>query len=56
MPIPQVQRWEAEFHRFMDTAHPEVGKAIREAKDLTKETEEALKKAIAEFKQGFKAG
>ncbi|MCS7206920.1 MAG: F0F1 ATP synthase subunit alpha [Dehalococcoidia bacterium] len=55
VPIPQVQRWEAEFRRFMDTAHPEVGRAIRESKDLTKETEEALKKAITEFKQGFKA-
>ncbi|MBI4337061.1 MAG: F0F1 ATP synthase subunit alpha [Chloroflexi bacterium] len=53
VPIPQVQRWEAEFHRYMDTAHPEVGKAILETKELRPETEEALKKAIAEFKKAF---
>ncbi|MBI4234410.1 MAG: F0F1 ATP synthase subunit alpha, partial [Chloroflexi bacterium] len=53
--IPAAQRWEAEFHRFMGTAHPEIGKKIAETKDLDKETEEALKKAIVEFKQGFKA-
>jgi F-type H+-transporting ATPase subunit alpha len=54
VPVPQVQRWEAEFHRFLDTAHPEIGKTIRETKDFTPATEEALKRAIAEFKAGFR--
>jgi hypothetical protein len=36
----------------MDTSHPEIGKTVTSAKDISPETEEALKKAIAEFKQG----
>ena len=54
VPVAQVRRWEEEFRRYMDTGHPEVGKAILESRDLTKETEEALKKAIQEFNQGFR--
>jgi F-type H+-transporting ATPase subunit alpha len=40
----------------MDANYSEVGKSIAETKDLVAETEEKLKKAIAEFKQSFAAG
>ena len=53
MPIAAVGRWQAEFLRQMETAHPEVEKAIAEAKRLEPETEEALKGAITEFNKGF---
>ena len=54
IPIAAVGRWGEEFQRFMDTAHGEVGQAIRENSDIG-ETEEALKEAIAAFNQGFQA-
>jgi len=51
VPVNKVQAWEEAFHRFMDAAHPEVGRAIITEKTLSKETEEKLKAAIVEFKQ-----
>ena len=51
VPVNSVSSAEHEFHRFMETNHPEIGKAIASEKDLSGDTEEALKKAITEFKQ-----
>jgi F-type H+-transporting ATPase subunit alpha len=51
VPLDKVSAFEAAFHRFMETNHPEIGRAIAQSKDLTPETEEALKAAIQEFKQ-----
>ncbi|MBI2857112.1 MAG: F0F1 ATP synthase subunit alpha, partial [Chloroflexi bacterium] len=53
VPVEKVAAFESSFLRFMDTNHPEVGAAIARDKDLSAPTEEALKKAIAEFKSGF---
>jgi len=47
----KVQAWEEAFHRFMDAAHPEVGRSIVTEKALSAEAEEKLKAAIVEFKQ-----
>jgi F-type H+-transporting ATPase subunit alpha len=52
VPVDKVTTFETDLHKFMETNHPEIGKAITSAKDISPETEEALKKAIAEFKQG----
>jgi F-type H+-transporting ATPase subunit alpha len=52
VPLEKVAAFESAFHSFMETNHPEIGKGIASSKDLTSETEEALKKAIGEFKQG----
>ena len=51
VPVNSVSSAEDDFHRFMETSHPEIGKAIASEKALSEDTEEALKKAIAEFKQ-----
>jgi F-type H+-transporting ATPase subunit alpha len=51
VPLEKIAAFEDAFHRFMGTNHPEIGKGIASTKDLTPEKEEALKKAIAEFKQ-----
>jgi len=51
VPLDKVATFEDAFHRFMETNHPEIGKDIVTTKDLTVETEEALKAAIADFKQ-----
>jgi F-type H+-transporting ATPase subunit alpha len=51
VPVEKVQQWEADFHRFMETAHPEIGRAIREEKALSDETIASLRAAIEEFKR-----
>lgn len=51
--VKEVTRCEKEFLEFMDANHPEVGADILSTKKITDENEEALKKAIAEFKETF---
>ena len=54
IPVAKVGAFEADFYKFMDANHPEIGQAIAKTKELSQETEEKLKAAIQEFKQGFK--
>ena len=54
IPLTAIGRWGEEFQRYMNTAHGEVGQAIRENSDIG-DTEEALKEAITAFNQGFQA-
>jgi F-type H+-transporting ATPase subunit alpha len=54
IPVAKVGAFEANFHRFIDANHPEIGQAIARTKELSQETEEKLKAAIQEFKKGFK--
>jgi len=49
--VSKVKEWEAAFLKWVDEAHPEVGRTIAETKDLPDETVEQLKAAIVEFKQ-----
>ena len=51
--VDKVAAFEIDFHNFMEANHPEIGKAIAQKKEISPETEEALKAAIGEFKQGF---
>jgi F-type H+-transporting ATPase subunit alpha len=51
--MAKVAAFEADFYRFMEASHADLGKAIAKTKELSAEAEEALKKAITEFKQGF---
>jgi F-type H+-transporting ATPase subunit alpha len=51
VPLDKCKDFEEAFYRFMDSAHPEVGKAIASEKKLSDATVEALKAALAEFKQ-----
>jgi len=52
VPVDKVIDWEANFHRFIGTSHPELERKINDDKEIKPETEEALKKAILEFKGG----
>jgi F-type H+-transporting ATPase subunit alpha len=52
VPVPQVREFERQLLEFMGTQHPDILKTIAESKDLTKETEQALRSAIEEFKRG----
>ena len=54
--IDKVGAFEASFHTFMEASHPEVGGAIAGEKEISAETEEALKSAIQEFKQSYFTG
>jgi len=42
VPIDKVHAWETEFHRFMETAHPEIIETIQRDKALSDETIAAL--------------
>ena len=55
VPLDKVIPFETDFHRFMEANHPEIGEGIAKEKEITAETEETLKKAILEFKQGLSA-
>ena len=51
--VEDITRFEKEFFEFLDTKYPEVPKSIADEKVISDATEETLKKAIEEFKQGF---
>ncbi|MEE9398947.1 MAG: F0F1 ATP synthase subunit alpha, partial [Dehalococcoidales bacterium] len=51
--IDKLAAFESGFYDFMEKTHPEIGESIIKTKEISLETEEALKAAIAEFKQGF---
>ncbi len=53
IPVDKVTAFEADFYRFMETNQADLGKKIAETKELDEKSEETLKKAIEEFKQGF---
>jgi F-type H+-transporting ATPase subunit alpha len=52
VPVAEVKDWEYAFHDWMAEHHPEIGQSIAETKELSEETEAALREAISEFK-GF---
>ncbi len=51
--VDKIMAFESNLYRFMEATHPEIGKNIAKEKELTTDTEEALKAAITEFKQGY---
>jgi F-type H+-transporting ATPase subunit alpha len=51
VPIENVRHWENEFHRFMETAHPEILETIMNDKAMSDETIGALRTAIDEYKK-----
>jgi F-type H+-transporting ATPase subunit alpha len=51
VPLDKVAAFERSFHQFLETNHLEIGKQIASIKELTTETEERLKSAIADFKR-----
>jgi len=53
IPVERVLEFEAEFKKFMDASHPDIGKTIAESGELAKDTEEKLQAAIKEFKNMF---
>ena len=52
--VDEVTNFESDFYKFMEANHPDVYKKIVKEKEITSEIEEALKKAIGEFKKGMR--
>jgi F-type H+/Na+-transporting ATPase subunit alpha len=53
LPVSAVAKFEKGLLKFVKAMYPEITKAIREEKVISKDTEAALKKAIKEFKDTF---
>jgi len=49
VPVEKANQWSRDFLRYMDTAHPGIGKTITETHDFTSETEEELQQAVTDF-------
>ena len=54
IPVPAVRRFEAEFLKFMDNNHPQVGASIKSTGVMSEDMENQLKAAIEEFKGIFR--
>lgn len=54
VPVADITRFEKEFFEFLDTKYPEIPNSIAEEKQISEETDAALKKAVEEFKGKFK--
>ena len=54
VPVEDITRFETEFFEFLDTKYPEIPNSIAEEKQISEETDAALKKAVEEFKGQFK--
>jgi len=50
--VNQLAAFETDFHRFVETNHPEIISIIAKERDISDTTEESIKAAINEFKQG----
>jgi F-type H+-transporting ATPase subunit alpha len=50
VPVAQIREWEKGFHDYMATQFPAVGAAIRTEKELSKKTDEELRRAITSYK------
>jgi F-type H+-transporting ATPase subunit alpha len=55
LPVTAIRQFETDFYGFMRSKYPQVGKEIRERKELTDAVVGQLKKATEEFKSMFSA-
>ena len=54
IPVEDITRFEKEFFEFLDTKYADIPNSIAAEKQISDTTDEALKKAIGEFKAQFK--
>ena len=55
VPLDKIRAWEEGFLRYMDAAHPNIGRAIAAAKKLDDTTIDGLKLAIDDYNSTFGA-
>jgi F-type H+-transporting ATPase subunit alpha len=53
VPVSDLSEMEANFQRFIAANYGDIGKKIAETKELSTDTEEALKEAITDFKKSL---
>jgi F-type H+-transporting ATPase subunit alpha len=53
IPVDKIRAFETGFHLFLEASNADLLNTIATKKELAKETEEALKKAIQQYKQGL---
>ena len=53
VPVDQVKKFEAEFHKYMDASGQEVLALIKSTRELDEQTEAKLKQAIEDFIRQF---
>jgi F-type H+-transporting ATPase subunit alpha len=53
VPVNKIADFETSFYAFMEARYPKIGRTIIKEKDISIETEKALKDAICEFKKSF---
>ncbi len=56
VPLEKVAAFETDLHRFMESNQMAIGESIKKTREINTETEEALKKAISEFKKSYYSG
>jgi F-type H+-transporting ATPase subunit alpha len=54
LPVSAIRKFEEQFHAFMAESYPDIMEKIRRTKDLDKDAEAALARAIDAFKAQFK--
>jgi F-type H+-transporting ATPase subunit alpha len=53
VPVDRLSVWESDFHRYLETNHPEVLEGIAKEKVISEDIEGKLRPAIDEFKKTF---
>jgi F-type H+-transporting ATPase subunit alpha len=56
VPVPQVRQFEREMLEYMHVQQSELMNRIADSKDLTRDDEDAVRKALEEFKSGTSYG
>ena len=51
VPVDAIREWERAFLEYVQAQWPQVGDRLRKEKELKKDLEEELKRAIAAFKE-----
>jgi len=54
--VAKIRDWERGFHEFMKTQYPQVGDAIRQKKELSKDVEGDLRRGIEAYNNTVKNG
>ncbi len=55
VPLENMRAWEVDLLRYMETSHPEIGKAIADDKRISDDTEAKLRQALETFKNTWQA-
>ena len=53
VPVDQVQNWEADLLRHVESSHGELLREIREKKAISREMEASLEEMILNFNRGW---